>query len=58
MEKAGCGSNYDGWLEKERLTLPLKVYCWRKQDCCLVEVNLATLTYWAYYQILNIGVSL
>ena len=23
----------------------------RKQDYCLVEMNLATLTYWGYYQI-------
>ena len=34
------------------------VECWRKSDCCRVELNLATLTYWGYYQILNIGVSL
>ena len=32
--------------------------CQHKQDCCWVEVNMATLTYWGYYQILNIGVSL
>ena len=25
--------------------------------CCWVEVNLATITYWEYYQILNISVS-
>ena len=31
---------------------------WSKSDCCWVEVNLATLTCWAYYQILNNGVSL
>ena len=30
----------------------------RKQDSCWVEVNLATLTCWGYYQILDIGVSL
>ena len=33
-----------------------KVEC--KHDCCWVEVNLATLTYLGYYQILDIGVSL
>ena len=38
--------------------LLFKVECRHKQDCCWVEVNLATLTYWGYYQILNIGVSL
>ena len=27
-------------------------------DCCWVEMNLATLTYWGHYHILNIGVSL
>ena len=26
-----------------------------EQYCCRVEVNLATLTYWVYYQIVNIG---
>ena len=45
------------WFEKERCTSPFKVEC-RKQDCYWVEVNLATLTYWGYHQILNIGVSL
>ena len=35
-----------------------KVECRCKQDCCWVEVNLANLTYWEYYQILNIGVCL
>ena len=29
-----------------------------KLDCCRVEMNLATLTCWGYYQILNINVSL
>ena len=29
-----------------------------RQDCCCVEVNLATLTYWGYYKILNICVNL
>ena len=32
--------------------------CWHKSDCCLFEVNLATLTSWGYYQILNTGISL
>ena len=32
--------------------------CWRKSDCCWVDVNLAALTCWGYYQILNIGLSL
>ena len=31
---------------------------WRKSDYCWVEVNLATLTWWGCYQILNTGVSL
>ena len=39
-------------------TLRFKVECWHRQDCCWVEVNLATLTCWRYYQILNIDVSL
>ena len=39
-------------------TLQFNVECWCKQDCCLVEVNLTSLTYWGYYKILNIGVSL
>ena len=46
------------WFEKERCTLPIKVECRYKQDCCWDDVNLATLTYWGYYQILNIGISL
>ena len=37
--------------------MPFKVECRCKQDCCWVEVNLATLTYWGYYQLLNVGVS-
>ena len=49
---------YEGWLEKEGCTLPFKAGCQRKQDCFWVGVNLATLTWWGYYQILNIGVSL
>ena len=44
-------------VEKKTCTLPFMVECRHKQDCCWVEVNLATLTYWGYYQILNIGVS-
>ena len=36
----------DGWFEKGRCTLPLIVECWRKSDCCWVEVNLATITCW------------
>ena len=40
-----------GWIEKERCTLPFKVECRCKQDCCWVEVNLATLTCWRYFQI-------
>ena len=45
----------EGWFEKERCALPFKVECRRRYDCCWVEVNLATLTFWGYYQILNIG---
>ena len=45
----------EGWLEKGRCSLPIKVECWCKEDCCWVEVNLATLTCWGSYQILNIG---
>ena len=44
-------------LEKGRCRLPVKVKFWRKADCCGVEVNLATLTSWGYYQILYIGVA-
>ena len=32
--------------------------CRHKSDCCCIEVILATLTFWGYYQILSIGVSL
>ena len=45
-------------VEKARCTLPIEVQCWRKSYCCLIEVNLATLTCWGYYLILNIGVAL
>ena len=38
--------------------LPVKAECQCIQDCCWVEVNMATLTYWGYYQILDIDVSL
>ena len=34
------------WYEKERCTLLFKVECQCKHNCCLVEVNLATLTCW------------
>ena len=54
----GRGRKCLGWLENGRCTLPINVVCWRKSDCCWVEVNLATLTCWEYYQILNIGVFL
>ena len=42
----------------QRCTLLFKVEFWHKQDCCWVEVNLATLTYCGYHQILIIDVSL
>ena len=42
---------------KGRCVLPFNVECQCKQDCCWVEMNLATFSYWGYYQILNIGVS-
>ena len=58
MKNAGCGGKYEGWFEKEGCALSCKVECQRKNDCCWVEVNLATLVYWGYYQMLNIGVSL
>ena len=58
MVKAGWERKYEDWFEKERCTFPFKVECRHKQDCCWVEVNLATLTCWGYYQILNIGDSL
>ena len=46
MEKAGCGRKHEDWCAKGRRTLPIEVECWRKSDCCRVEVNLATLTCW------------
>ena len=46
MEEAGRGRKYEGWLENGRCTLPIKVECWCRSDCCWVEVNLATLTCW------------
>ena len=58
MKKAGCGRMCECWFENGRCTLPIKVECWYKSDCLWVEVNLATLKCWGYYQILNIGVSL
>ena len=58
VEKAGWGRKCEGWLEKERCTLPFKVECRRRHDCCCVETNLATLTCWGYYQSLNISISL
>ena len=57
MVTAGLGKKCEGWLEKVRCTLPFKVQYRRKSDCCWAEVNLAALTCWGYYQILNIGVS-
>ena len=53
MEKAD-----EGWFEKGRHTLPIKVESCPKSDYCWIEVNLATLTCWGYYQITNNGVSL
>ena len=44
--------------EKGRCTLLIKVECWLYKDSCWVEVSLATLTCWGYYQVLNIGVFL
>ena len=58
MEKAIWGRKYEGWFDKERCTLLNKVESWPKSDCCWVEVNLVTFTYWGYYQIINIGVSI
>ena len=57
MKKTGRRRKCEGWFENGRCTLPFKVECWRKSDCCWVEVNLDTLTCWGYYGILNIGVS-
>ena len=48
----------EGWFEKGRCTLPIKVECLCKSDCCAVELNLASLTCWVYCQILSIGISL
>ena len=58
MEKVGWGRKCEDWLENGRCTFPFKVECWRKHDCCWVEVNQATHTCWGYYLILNIGVPL
>ena len=57
-KEAGCGRKCEGWFEKGRCILLIKVECWHKTDCCWAEVNLATLTCWGSYQILNIAVSL
>ena len=48
----------ENWFENGRCTLLIKMECWIKSDCCWVEVTLAILTCWGFYQILNIGVSL
>ena len=48
-KKAGCGRKCEGWFEKGRCTLPIKVDCRRKQDYCWVGVNLAMLICWGYY---------
>ena len=57
MDKTGCGGKGEGRFEKGRCTLTIKMECWHTSDCCLVEVNQATLTCWEYYQILSSGVS-
>ena len=57
MKKAFLGRKYEGWFKKERCTLPFIVECQCKQDCCWLEVNLVTLTYWGCCKILYIGVS-
>ena len=38
-------------LRRERCTLLIKVECRHKSDCCLVEVNVASLTCWENYHI-------
>ena len=53
MEKANQGRKYEGWFEKERC-----IFAFQSGMLKWVEVNLATLTYWGYNQILNICVSL
>ena len=58
MENSRLRKKYEGLFEKGRCTLLFKVERRHKQDCCWVEVNLATLTCWGYYQIVNTGVSL
>ena len=58
MEKAGCVRKCECWFEKGRCTLPIKVTFWHRSACYWVEVNLANLTCWRYYYILNIVVSL
>ena len=50
MEEAGWGRRCEGWCEKGRCTLLINVECRYKWDCWLVEVILATLTCWGYYQ--------
>ena len=57
MAKAGSVRKCEDWFKKGRCSLPVEVECWRKSDCCWVEVNLAARTCCGYYTILNIGVS-
>ena len=38
--------------------MPIEVECYCKSYFCWIEVNLATVTCWGYYQILDIGVFL
>ena len=47
----------EGCFVNGRCTLLIKVECWHLSDYCWVEVNLATLSCWACYQIVNIGLS-
>ena len=51
MEKQVEEESVNVDLRMEDAPLPIKVECCGKSDCCLVEVNLATLTCWGYYLI-------
>ena len=56
--RRGHGKQVDEESVKIGLRREDALECWRKSDCCWMEVNLVTLICWEHYQILNNGVSL
>ena len=42
--RRGHGRKHEGWLDRGKCVLPIKVDCWHQSDCHQVEVNVATLS--------------